>query len=381
MFHPPPSLPQLVPTAPSALRSNNFNAIRIAMALMVVWSHCFALYYGTEAFEPVSLLLNGQYNAGEIAVRVFFIVSGFLITQSFLNSRTTGRYLAKRVRRVYPGFLAATAICTFIVVPSFATEGWRLITPGAVFDWLWRGLTLQELIPPADAFRNNPIQAVNGALWSIRYEFWFYLCLAALGVGKLLTRRRLMLLILLGAIAIKCWLEMTGRKPGGGAFEILIGWPYVWFSMAPFFLVGSVTFLYGAQLPRSPSMLAGLLLAMFASAHLLGTSRILFDMLCPLALAYALFYIAFARVVRWPGTDRLGDASYGTYLYGFPIQQMVKATLNLGFPAYLLTCLTLSLIAGLLSWHLIEKRFPLEKTQARPSKGTALAAQGAPEMT
>lgn len=381
MFHPPPSLPQLVPTAPSALRTNNFNAIRIAMALMVVWSHCFALYYGTEAFEPVSLLLNGQYNAGEIGVRVFFIVSGFLITQSFLNSRTTGRYLAKRVRRVYPGFLVATAICTFIVVPSFATDGWRLIMPGAVFDWLWRGLTLQELIPPADAFRTNPIQAVNGALWSIRYEFWFYLCLAALGVGKLLTRHRLMLLILLGAIAIKCWLEMTGRKPGGGAFEVLIGWPYIWFSMAPFFLVGCVTFLYGPQLQRSPSMLAGLLLAMLASAHLLGASRILFDMLCPFALAYALFYIAFAPVMRWPGTDRLGDASYGTYLYGFPIQQMVKATFSLSFPAYILTCLALSLIAGFLSWHLIEKWFLSHKAQARSSQESTPSSQRVAGMT
>lgn len=380
MLHPAPSLPRLVPMTPSALRRNNFNAIRIAMALMVVWSHCFALYYGTEDFEPVSLLLNGHYNAGEIAVRIFFIVSGFLITQSFLNSRTTGSYLAKRVRRVYPGFLAATAICTFLVVPIFATEGWRLITPGAVFDWLWRGLTLQEVIPPADAFRNNPIQAVNGALWSIRYEFWFYLGLAVLGVGKLLTRRRVMLPILLGAIAIKCWLELTGRKPGGGAFEILIGWPYVWFSMAPFFLVGSVTFLYGSQLPRSHHMLAGLLLALLASAHLLGTSRIIFDIFCPFALAYALFYIAFAPEIRWPGTERLGDASYGAYLYGFPIQQMIKATFSLSFPAYMLTCLTLSLIAGFLSWHLIEKWFLMQKARASPSNDLALASQRAPGM-
>jgi hypothetical protein len=32
---------------------NNFDAIRIAMALLVVWSHSFALYFGTEAHEPL----------------------------------------------------------------------------------------------------------------------------------------------------------------------------------------------------------------------------------------------------------------------------------------------------------------------------------------
>lgn len=380
MYPATPNLPRLVPTSPSVLRRNNFHAIRIAMALLVVWSHCFALYYGTEDFEPVSLLLNRQYNAGQIAVRVFFIVSGFLITQSFLNSRTTGSYIMKRVRRVYPGFLTATAICTFIVVPAFATGGWALVTPAALFDWLWRGLSLQEVIPPADAFRNNPSQAVNGALWSIRYEFWFYLGLAALGVARLLTRRRIMLLILLGSLAVKAWLEMTGRKPGGGALEILIGWPYVWFSMAPFFLMGSVVFLYRSQIPRSHPWLIGLLLAMLASAHLFGTSRILFDMLCPLALAYALFFIAFSPATRWPGVERMGDPSYGTYLYGYPIQQMVKAALGLSFPAYMLTCLILSLIAGLLSWHLVEKWFLPRKTRAKRPDSPAIPSQAAPGL-
>ncbi|MET0370126.1 MAG: acyltransferase [Sphingobium sp.] len=378
-MHPDPSPLRLIPTDRAALRRNNFSAIRILMALLVVWSHCFALYYGSEASEPISRLLGGHYNAGEIGVRIFFIVSGFLITQSFLASATTRSYLMKRVRRVYPGFLVATAICTFLVVPAFATQGWGLVTPAALFDWLWRGLTLQEVIPPADAFRANPVQAVNGALWSIRYEFWFYLGLAALGVSGLLTRRRAMLLILLGALVIKAWLELTGRKPGGGALEILIGWPYVWFSMAPFFLVGSVAFLYGRQIPRSRALGFGLGLALLASAHLLPT-RILFDLLCPLTLAYGLFALAFAAPLPWSGPAQLGDASYGTYLYGFPIQQMVKAAFDLSFPAYVATCLALSLIAGVLSWHLVEKWFLRPKTVSRPSPAPVLPVQPASNM-
>ena len=62
---------------------NNFDTIRIAMAMLVVWSHSFALYFGTEANEPLSVLTAGVVNAGNIAVNVFFIVSGFLNLKEF----------------------------------------------------------------------------------------------------------------------------------------------------------------------------------------------------------------------------------------------------------------------------------------------------------
>ncbi|MFT3965194.1 MAG: acyltransferase [Sphingobium sp.] len=370
-----PSTPRLVPAEPSALRRNNFNTIRIAMALSVVWSHCFALYYGSEASEPLSLLLNGHLNAGEMGVRVFFVISGFLITQSLLHSRSMRDYLAKRVRRVYPGFLAATAVCTFLIVPAFATEGWRLVTPGAVLDWLWRGLTLQELIPPADAFRGNPAQTVNGALWSIRYEFWFYIVLALLGAAGLLARPRWTAALLLGAIACKAGLDLTGRKPGGGALEILIGWPYVWFTMGPYFLAGCAAYFHGRSVPRRAWLPPVLFVALVLSARM-GASPILFDMLCPPVLAYALFYIAFAPRRRLPDAARHDDMSYGAYLYGFPVQQMVKALFDLAFPAYVLACLSLSLLAGFLSWHLVEKRFLRRPPPARAAP-PPVAVQGA----
>src|SRR5262245_27727188 len=102
-------------------RTNNFDAIRLAMALLVVWSHSFALYYGSEKNEPISLLLSGAYNAGNIGVMVFFIVSGFLIPQSFSRSGSLTNYLARRARRIYPGYLVATSLCAFAVIPLFST--------------------------------------------------------------------------------------------------------------------------------------------------------------------------------------------------------------------------------------------------------------------
>src|ERR1035438_931447 len=101
---------------------NNFDAIRLMMAIAVIWSHSFALALPEgETVEPISILTNGHYNAGNIAVMVFFAISGFLICESRLKSKSLGSFLGKRVRRIYPGYMAASTIGVFIVVPLFST--------------------------------------------------------------------------------------------------------------------------------------------------------------------------------------------------------------------------------------------------------------------
>jgi peptidoglycan/LPS O-acetylase OafA/YrhL len=110
----------LIPYGFALQRRNNFDAIRLAMALLVVWSHSFALYLGSEKTEPLSLLLNGTYNSGNIGVMVFFIISGFLVTQSFVHSKSLSHFMERRVRRIYPGYLVATCICAFVVIPLFS---------------------------------------------------------------------------------------------------------------------------------------------------------------------------------------------------------------------------------------------------------------------
>lgn len=358
--------PWLIPSDMSRPGPNNFDAIRLAMALFVVWSHCFAIYFGTEENEPISRLLNGHFNAGNIGVRVFFIISGYLITRSYLHSRGNADYLLKRVRRIYPGFLVATAICTFVVVPLFATAGWALVTPAAIMGWFVRAITLYQEIPSADAFGGKN---VNGALWSIRFEFWCYIGVAALGMLRLLDKRRLVLMALCGVILVKCWLDLTGRRPGGGLIELIFGWPYIWFSIAPYFLVGMVAFLYGPRIPRKPALLAGLAAILLASAYVPGQASVLFDLVAPFVFAYIVFYLAFSSRFHLSGVTRFGDLSYGVYLYGFPVQLMVKAELDLSFPAYMAACMALSVGAGMLSWNVVEKWF-LRKSKPRSSATT-----------
>lgn len=348
-------------------RANHLNTLRLAMALLVIWSHSFAIYYGTEAFEPVSLLLGGVYNAGNIAVRVFFVISGFLITVSFIRRKSMLDYLRKRVARIYPGFMAAVAVRLFVIVPLFAQN---TPPPHELLKSLGFALLLQNTIPAV--FQTHPVAAVNGALWSIPFEFWCYLAVMALGAARLLPRRALILALTLGIVAGKAVLDILDRKPGGGIIGEIIGWPYLWFSIAPCFLVGMLVYLYRAHIPRSRALAIGLVIAFILSAHV---SRLLCDALFPFVAAYATFHVGMSRRAM-PDAARFGDFSYGTYLYGFPIQQMLVEA-RLPFPAYMAAAMVCSLLAGMASWFLVEKRFLSRKRLkefSRPADPAAAAA-------
>ena len=86
---------------------NSFDAIRLFLATLVVFEHSFFLIENRYDSEPFYLLTNGQFNSGAIAVCMFFAISGFLVTRSWLLTGDVRRYLFKRIARIVPGLLDA----------------------------------------------------------------------------------------------------------------------------------------------------------------------------------------------------------------------------------------------------------------------------------
>jgi peptidoglycan/LPS O-acetylase OafA/YrhL len=348
---------------------NNFDAIRLAMALLVVWSHSFALHLGSERAEWISLLLAGVYNAGNLGVMAFFVISGFLITQSYVRSKTIGRFLEKRVRRIYPGYLVATTLCAFVVVPLFAAK--------EALNGLEVGLNLllQNYFPPSSAFAANPYPlAVNGSLWSIPFEFWCYLGVAALGLLSLATRRWFLVATLLVLMLARVACDVAGKTPSLGYVGVIFGWPYLWTKIGPSFLLGMIAYALRQQLPRSLGLLAGLTIASIAACHLNANVA---NMLVAPTLAYGVFMVAFTDRVALHEATRYGDFSYGTYLYAFPIQQMLAGSVGRGWsmPIFIAASFVLALLSGVLSWHLVERWF-LPRRIAGTDVGRATAGLG-----
>src|SRR5688572_2620108 len=91
-------------------RRNNFDFLRFALATLVIFSHSFDMLAGSNAGNPLMAASDGQLDFGTLAVELFFILSGYLIAQSFVTSRGVGDYLKKRALRIYPAFVATCVL-------------------------------------------------------------------------------------------------------------------------------------------------------------------------------------------------------------------------------------------------------------------------------
>jgi peptidoglycan/LPS O-acetylase OafA/YrhL len=341
---------------------NNFDTIRIAMALLVVWSHSFALYFGTEANEPLSLLTAGVANAGNIAVDVFFIVSGFLILKSFNRSRSYGSFLKKRIARIVPGFMVATSLCAFVLLPAVAGTHYTI---GGVAKTLGLNLLLQGWFVDSNPFVHNRMQTLNGSLWSIPFEFWCYLGVLAYGILK--GGKALLVSVLIVVIALDVWTNATGKQWGGGIIAKVVGWPNFWFRMAPCFMAGMLVYVYRDLLPRSGWIVLLSLVLLVVCARF---SPLTAKALLPIVLAYTVFYYAFSR--QYFHAAKHGDFSYGTYLYAFPIQQLILAFWVCSFPVFVGTSMLLSALAGVVSWFAVERWFHRTREPISTDHGVVL---------
>jgi peptidoglycan/LPS O-acetylase OafA/YrhL len=349
-------------------RSNNLDFLRCGLAVLVIYSHSYALLSGSDATEPLYQWTEGQLSWGALAVDAFFIISGYLIAQSWAQGSGLGRFLLKRVLRIYPGFAAAVALGVLVVAPlssdhTLLIDGW---------SWLLGTLNLRGY-QPEGAFAGNPLPALNGSLWSIAYEFWCYIGIALLGVSGLLRRRRLVLGLLCATIAISLVFVVCRVTMGGKILGVIFGYPPLWARLLPYYLAGSTFYLWRDRIRWSAGLALGAVTLLIAGTLVPPWGVTL---TFPIAFTYVLLFVAFRPVPILANWAKPGDFSYGVYLYAFPVQQLLVRW----WPT--LTPLTLFALAtpvvfgcAFVSWEAIEKRFltlkPAGSRQAAPPASVA----------
>jgi peptidoglycan/LPS O-acetylase OafA/YrhL len=343
---------------------NNFGAMRILLAAAVVFSNSFLLGQGVTDADPMKGFDHGQAITGHVAVDLFFIMSGYLVTLSLTREPALGRYFLHRIRRVYPGFVLA-AVFSFLVVLPLA--GGRITPPahlngtlGGAEDFLYRTLRLGSPTY-AGAFHANPFpEEVNQSLWSIPYGFWCYILAAVLSaIGALRSRYRVLLLAVLEAVAIAfgMWALAAHYFPAPHWALATIGYPGMWARILPMFLGGMLLATVKDRVPvKGWVALAALALLAVAAQIPYAWPPVL-----AIAGAYLLIYFAYAPWIRLSGATTWGDPSYGMYLLSFPIQQTIVAHYAYGrtMHPYLLFAVSLpvSVAAGYASWWLVERWF------------------------
>jgi peptidoglycan/LPS O-acetylase OafA/YrhL len=353
--------PPVVSSAPTATsgpaqhfashRSNNFDFLRFALAALVIFSHSFDMLLGREA-NPFLRFTRNQLDGGWIAVDGFFILSGYLIAQSFLNSRSVGDYLRRRALRIYPGFLAVAVVSLLFFGPlgmRFSRDYWRYVEPGI---FLARLPLLKTFWIP-QSFQENHWSVVNGPVWTIQYEFVCYLLVALLGLAGILRRRALVLALFLPIwlfdilqMPLKLWLYNWQELPVGGV-------PDNYPRFFTCFLAGTLAFLYRDRISFRP-LIALLLLAATLALARAGHGL---DAILPVSLTYLLLFVAFSPSIPLQRWARYGDFSYGLYLYGWPVQQSLILFCHSWLTPGILFLLSFptTLLFAIISWHVVER--------------------------
>ncbi|MEO8485733.1 MAG: acyltransferase [Betaproteobacteria bacterium] len=326
----------------TAGRANNVLAIRFVAAAMVILFHCYALT-GRWGDEPLYAAL-APMNLGALGVEVFFVLSGFLVTQSWLRNPALVPYAASRVLRIYPALVAAT-VFTIVVAGASSTLAWSeyLASPTT-----WRyfvrtasGIDVVDRLP--GVFPDNPFpRAANGSLWTLPVELRLYVALALAGVAGLLARPRAWLAAaLVLVIAALAWPDAVPLDPNTRGTRLA----------ALLFLLGSLACVWQRYIPLSLPGAALAIALPLTDAHGLARDGPLFALL----LAYAVLVAGYHPALRLRGIARAPDYSYGLYVYAFPIQQtIVRADPGIAPPLLFVAAFAITLVVAAISWHALE---------------------------
>lgn len=327
------------------LRENNFDLLRLVFAGIVCLVHAHVLS-GFVELEWIPGLFSST-----VAVKAFFVVSGFLIFMSFERSSSIRSYFVKRVRRIFPAYFAIVMLCAILLWLASSLPPDRYFS----FDWLryvGANLIFLNFLHPdlPGVFEGQRFHAVNGALWTLKIEVMFY---ASVPAFVYLFRRFGHLLVLgisySASVAYAVLLNGFAADYDSALYrEFARQLP----GQLSYFMAGAFFYYFLPFFERHAKQMV------FAAVSILFVnSYFAMPLLEPFALAAVVAYFGLFLYVGNVG--KYGDFSYGVYILHFPIIQLLihSGWLNSNAPAFLVVAVTTTLAGGVAMWHLVEKHF------------------------
>ncbi|KOV88985.1 hypothetical protein ADL03_04680 [Nocardia sp. NRRL S-836] len=331
---------------PARAFTQGFTWVRLIAALWVVFCHSAPLS-GESIMYP-----GWSFVPAHMGLTAFFVLSGYQIAGSWTSDPSIGRFAFKRLLRILPPLIVMSMIAALVVGPLVTT--WPLgyyFNASQTWGYVLNNATvmnLQHLLP--GVFDHNPYPwSVNGSIWTLPIELVGYVIVLILGVTSVIKRWPFVtVLLLIVVVAVDRRVNALPDSDSPSWLQLNLG------SSAQFlvaFVIGVVLYAYRGRIPLSPTAaVAAFLLQLAINDTQIGA------FLTTVTIAYAALVLA----VRWPRRLAVRNkdwisCSYGVYLYGFLIQQVLAYLGIVDKWAMAFLAMPLAYAIGLASWHLVEK--------------------------
>lgn len=320
--------------------NNNLDLFRLIAAIAVIYGHAYALSPQVGKIDLFqSLFLFDSSSA--FAVKVFFFLSGLLVTNSLLIKRSPLQFVIARVFRIWPALIVSVIVLALVVGPILSDLPFQsYFVKKETYAYIYNNVQLYISFHLPGVFVDNLYEgAVNGSLWSIPYEVTAYcILLASFNFGGF--KVKLLSLI----VAVLIFIDISN-----GSIVMFKGDMTV-AQLAFCFSVGVVLTVYRSSLSIN---LTNML-----------SAWVLYYILRDLSYSFLLLQLAFFITILYISSIDFvvkhkfkNDISYGVYLWGFPVQQIIsKYFLDYGIVFNQVSSIIIACICGYLSWHFIEKK-------------------------
>lgn len=338
-------------------RDNIFDIIRLIAAYAVMFSHYHA-FSGIP--EP---MIFGIVSLGTLSVIVFFSISGFLITKSYINSKNAIDYVSKRCKRIFPALFFCSLIMIYIICPLFGIgDAVTYILSKNAFITFLDYSTLGWVPLDTNGFAKNYIHrnSLNGSLWSLGYEFTAYILIMLV----LFTKKNLKIKMTLALIVCVLVAYISNHTKVPADIRHFINDHFILFSSVARgslyfipFAVGSLLAItqekWNTKVGKIILVICGVtIISLFSQKNITDTAFFFSIPLIILPIA-----ISFKDSI----INGRFDISYGVYIYAYPIQQIIANEAHLPFSLGLFASVIITTLLATASWFLIEK--PMIKTK------------------
>lgn len=295
-------------------RNNNFNAIKLLAAFLVIAGHMYIL---TGAGAP-SVWDHGVHSIG---VYIFFLIGGYLITKSWRADKNVKRYALKRFLRIWPPLAVVVLLTILVLGPCFTTLPLAEYFRGC--KYYLRNLALYIVYALPGVFESNPYPvAVNGSLWTLPVEMLMYVVVPfVVCLIEWIKSEKGQRIVVFALTALVCFVDCYLLTEPSATWVIYgTDWVSALHTVPYYFIGMSLAFLPIERIKSLPLVMVVACCA-FAFNWSYSAAHVLLYFLLPSIV----FSVAF---MPSPILNKLGsraEITYGIYLFGFPTQQAIVA--------------------------------------------------------